>query len=300
MLRGVNISQYQAYIGIRALAAQTEFVFCRASYGSTEDIIFNGTGTHDGMRRFMFHEVRDYGMVPGAYHFLMHSDSDQALTFVRAVKSANDAHVDGALCAVVVEHDIKRKSIPNADDVRRFIERFQELCPMQPLFICTNAPFWAAHIKVDLQRYDNVYVWLERWTDASGEIDTLDPMMPYEWWDAKIGGRTPTIIQFTSQAYVSGTRVFGNLYRGDRKSLERLAQVALPFTLRKSQGSLPVKVPLFQPQTARSNDVPKDAGRTTLVQVGALLGVASIVGAIGIMVWASGRGVAEPIFDRTL
>jgi hypothetical protein len=301
MLRGVDIQQSEIDIGLRALVSRADFAICRATQGDFEDVAFNGTGTYSGIRRFLFHEIRDNGLVPGAYHFLTRSDSDQALTFVRALKAANHAHADGALCVLVVEHDMKHGSIPIADDVQRFITRFQELCPMQPLFVMTNTTFWGSRIKVDLQAFDNVYVWLQKWSDTSGEIDAINPRIPSEWWDTKVGGRKPTLIQFTSQAFVDGTRVFGSVYRGDRKSLQRLAEVALPSTLRQSRKVVPyLPVPGYRPTRASDTDVAKEKGRTTILAAGALLGVAAIVGAVGIMVWANTRDFSEPIFDDAL
>lgn len=291
---------HQSDIELR-LVTDVDFAIVKATQDDWEDVAFNGSGTYDGRRRFLFRDAQRAGFIVGAYHFLHHGNvpgSEQALTFVRALKRANDAHCDGALCVLFVEHDIRRKSIPDRKDVQSFIERFKRLVPNQPLIIATNAPFWGSKIRLDLQQFDDVYVMLERWTDTSGNLSTMVPMVPDDWWDIDIGGRKPILIQFTSQARVADIRVDGILYRGDRASLLRLTEVTLPFVRTPRKAALPdrLRTPRYEPRKAGDRDDRKRAGKTTFVTVAGILGVLAIVGAFAFVAWR-GTNIREPIFE---
>lgn len=299
MLRGFDINMHQSDIDL--LGTPVHFVIIKATQDDWEDVAFNGSGTYDGRRRFLFRDAVAAGLIVGAYHFLHHgnaSGSEQALTFVRALKRANDAHCDGALCVLFVEHDVRRNSIPDRKDVQGFIERFKRLVPNQPLIIATNAPFWGSKIRLDLQQYDDVYVMLERWTDTSGNLSTLVPMVPDDWWDIDIGGRKPVMIQFTSQARVASVRVDGILYRGDEASLKRLTDVTLPFvrTVRKPAMPERLRTPRYEPRKAGDRDERKRAGKTTILTTASILGVLAIVGAFAFVAWR-GTNIREPIFE---
>lgn len=300
MLRGFDINMHQSDIELRLIAG-VDFAIVKATQDDWEDVAFNGSGTYDGRRRFLFRDAQRAGFIVGAYHFLHHgnvSGSEQALTFVRALKRANDAHCDGALCVLFVEHDIQRKSIPDRKDVQSFIERFKRLVPNQPLIIATNAPFWGSKIRLDLQQFDDVYVMLERWTDTSGNLSTLVPMVPDDWWDIDIGGRKPILIQFTSQARVADVRVDGILYRGDAASLKRLTDVTLPFVRTPPKPALPgrLRTSRYEPRKAGDRDERKRAGKTTILTVASVLGVLAIVGAFAFVAWR-GTNIREPIFE---
>ena len=301
MIRGIDICMYQSDIDATRLP---DFVIIKATQDDWEDVTFNGSGTYDGRRRFLFRDAVAQERIVGAYHFLHHgnvSGGEQALIFVRALKRANNAHCDGALCVLFVEHDVKRKSLPNSKDVSSFIETFKRLVPNQALIIATNAPYWSSHIRLDLQRYDDVYVMLERWTDASGQIDSLSPMVPDDWWNIDIGGRKPSLIQFTSQARVGNVRTDGILYRGDRASLARLAEVSIPFTRTRPNAPMPdrLRTPRFVPRQASDRDDRKRAGKTTLVTAASLLGAFAVILAFAFVAWR-GTNIREPIFDDAL
>jgi hypothetical protein len=196
------------------------------------------------------------------------------------------------MCAVTVEFH----GLPNRAKLVSFIERFQELAPKQPLFIYSNTQYWAAKINLDLRNYDDVYVWLARWTDTSGEIGDMNTFITDDIWEMKLGGRRPTMIEFTSQAFVKGTRVRGTLFRGDHLFLHRLTQVSFPKPSRRAIPAAAGRIIPRTPLPTPNGRISREKRMTTLVTVGIGLGIAAIVGAGALVAWNYGHK-AEAIFD---
>lgn len=295
LLRGIDISGQEHDAN---LLNGVDFVFLKATQGDWEDVTFNGTGTWDGKRYFRFLDVQSSDAIAGAFHFLIRTDKSptpelQAARFYNAIRRANTGILDGVLCAVMVEHALTWRSVPREDDVKRFIEEWQRLAGNHPLFIYTNAPYWLAQVKFDLRRYDHVYLWLAYWTDTSGDINTLRPMLPQDAWTRRIGGLTPTIIQFTSQARAGETRVRGNLYRGDKSSLARMAWPQIP----KPSATTAYKQ-RWESHPVFPKPDPDPKTRRKLFTASVVIGSAAIVLAFAFGAWWIGRKRIAPIFEN--
>lgn len=291
MLHGIDISGHQH----DAISPLIPFVFLRATQEEWEDVTFNGTGTWNGERYFLLRKALLSGAVVGAYHYLIARGSPelQAAHFVNAIRRANN-NLDGILCAVVVEHSEMYRSMPNADHVHRFITEFQRLVPNHPLFVYTNTLYWQSHVKMDLRIYKNVYLWLAWWTDTSGDIMSMRPMLPTDAWTRRIGGLQPTIIQFTSQARSNGVRVRGNLFNGTRQQLQQLTMPPPP--------SIPIATSAFKdrfqsyPVTKRIAPDPKT--KTKLLTGSVVVGSIAIVVAVALIALKLGQEKWSGIFEE--
>lgn len=180
-------------------------------------------------------------VVRGAYHFLesqrlqvygtnkredrgsQHSGAKQAEFFIKVVKAANGGTLDGMLMAIDIERlnftSIKRRSMPEWQDVKGFIDRFRELTN-QPLFIYTTKSWWTRFGNPSLRQWKDVYPWLAAWTcwnrigigntDCGAVNRSSMPkanVQPSWWDDIAFGGRPALIRQWTNNARLNGRRV---------------------------------------------------------------------------------------------
>lgn len=135
--------------------------------------------------------VKGYDMVPGSFHFLVHSvkirgvplhdvsasPTDQATYYLSRVNAVNGGYTDH-LFALDVEnfrryetndHGVKvevYRSIPTLDDVDEFVAAFQAALPTTFLLIYTSPSVWQNFGNPRFRdRYGNmVRLWLANWT----------------------------------------------------------------------------------------------------------------------------------------
>jgi hypothetical protein len=297
MLRGIDLSMHQVAMSAEALARQADFAICHVLDDTSDDVTFNNTGRYNGRRYNLFRSVKILGLVPGALWTLTRGNARlQALRYIRTVKLANDGQIDGTLCVLDVQFHVR--DAPNTQDVREFIRTFQEQIPQYPLIIYTNSNYWALKINLDLRSYVNIHTWLARWTDASGQLGKVNPMVPSDWWDTRIGGIKPCMIQFSSQVFIGDVRSFGTLYRGTRKSLLRLATRAMP------RARIPITSrtsisPLYTRQKTPKTlplEPEKRWKRTTLITASGVVALVVAMASISLLVWRVQATKFEPIF----
>ena len=225
---GVDVSRHQGskldWAKIRG--SGIDFMFARASLATTPDEHFKKN----------IQRANDAGIpVLGAYHFLYPKSSvspaDQADLFLEQVKFPK-----GKLMMLDIERD-KGGIKPRIDDVRAFVERFNQGADGHPLLVYAPGWYWdiigdppasdigrlvaSRYVRVDRKKVGKRRIRIRMTpTEAFNRI-------PKGFWVAKHGGwERATILQFTSTGKVPGHRgkVDFNAFRG---SVDQLAALAL-------------------------------------------------------------------------
>lgn len=217
MIKGADISVWQAGVSYDRLAELARFVICKATQDTWTDSSFT---EH-------FHAVKRRQLVAGAYHFLVRavpvagaaftpsaSPAAQARAYVAAVRAANGGTLVGALCALDWEpYDRKSgsrvvfSSRPRWQDAREWVAAFRELAPRQPLLIYSRSNVIGS---ADLTRLPGpCYVWLALWNSTPGAAPK------------RVRGLPVVIHQY---GYLRPMKVDGNVYRGSLDELRGLTR----------------------------------------------------------------------------
>lgn len=276
-LFGIDVSHHQGRIDWDGVAtAGLSFAIVRTSYGGLFD--------REGARNLSWAKRRV--PVAGAYHFLYQHRvvpaATQADAFVTAVGDPT-----GLLICLDVERD--GDSFPTMFEVDQFMRRLRTHWPTHPVLLYAPSWYWTGYIGNPRAAHVGK-LWHSRFVTvlASG----LSPQdiyrgVPLSWWTVNHGGwDAPTILQFSSRAYVPGIsgRVDANAFRGSLDDLRALTRPpAIPDT--STEGAVveapytfeyPVVATIRDGATlywhsslqADSRNVTFDAGRTFYPELG--------------------------------
>lgn len=162
----------------------------------------------------MLARARATGFLPGAYLFMEQEDGARQADYFAAKA--------GDLTGFAIAVDLERSAgeNPTISQAKACVARLRKHYPGHP--IGGYAPHWYTGT-ANLEFFD--WLWASHYVSGTGSPAALYAKVPSSWW-AAYGGRTPTLLQFSSSATVAGVsgRVDISAYRG---SLDQFRAIAL-------------------------------------------------------------------------
>lgn len=156
------------------------------------------------------------GFVPGCYLFLDAGDgARQADHFASAA-----GNLDGFAVAIDVE---RSNGNPTLSQAKAAVARLRQYYPKHPIGGYIPKWYWSESLgSASLTWVD--WLWQSSYVSGSGSPTNLYEKVPSSMW-AAFGGKTPTLLQFSSSASVAGVagQVDVSAYRGTTAQLRALA-----------------------------------------------------------------------------